>query len=301
MMPWWKQTWIVARHELSDAVRSRRAAVMMVLYVAGAVTSINGFINVLQKLELQIAQTLGVEALSSAGAVTDTLWKSRPFRNMLMSLVGDRSVAMDLLSIPPIALIYGWVAFTFVPMLVMLVTPARVAEEIGSGAVRFVVPRCTRSAWCAGKVAGQSALVILALILSVAGAWTVARLRLPGMDGWAVAQAMMMLAGKTWIYAFAFVGLAVGIAQFHRSPNQATALGFIAWMVLGIVGIMCHFYAGPGIRQIWLVIELIIPQGHRMDLWRMDGAYLLSGCAFLASLGMCYAAVGYAYFSRRDV
>jgi len=296
-----RQIWIVARYELSDAIRSRRAAVTMILYVAGAVASINGFINILQRLENQIAETLGIKAMASAGAVTDALWKSHRFRHMMMELVGDKDIALDLLNVPPVALMYGWLAFMFIPMLVMLTSTGRVAEEIGTGSVRYVAQRCTRLAWCLGKFVGQAGLVVLALVVSVVGAWSVARFRLSGMDGLAVAGAMTVFAGKAWIYSLAFIGLAIGISQFNRSANQATAIGFVAWILMGILELASRFNAGPGIRSIWYGVEMLVPGGHRMDLWRLDPGSLLTASTFLLALGLCYMAVGHMYLARRDL
>lgn len=217
-----KEVAVVARYELADAVRSRRAAVVIVLYMTGAVVAMNGFISILHRLEEQIARTLGISVLESAGAVTDSLWRSVHFRNMIIGLVGDRDIAMDLLDIPPIALMFGWLAFTFTPMLVMLTTSARIADEIGSGSVRYSLQRCSRATWSLGKFAGQAGLVVLALLLSAISAWVVARIRLDIMDSWATAQAFMIFAGKAWIYSFAFIGLATGVSQMSRPANRCT-------------------------------------------------------------------------------
>jgi len=292
---------IVARYELADAVRSKRAAVVMVLYMAGAIVSINGFISVLQRLEEQIARTLKINIMESAGAVTESLWKSVHFRNMIIGLVGDKEIALDLLNIPPVALMYGWLAFTFTPMLIILTTSARIADEIGTGSVRYTVQRCSRSAWPLGKFLGQAGLVVLALALSAISAWSVARIRLSVMDSWATAQAFIIFSGKAWIYSFAFIGLATGVSQLSRSANQATIFGFLVWFTLSMISIAARFNAGTGIRTIWYVIDAALPSGHRLDLWRTDPLSLICASAFVIAMGFCYWAAGYLYFRRRDL
>lgn len=292
---------VVARYELADAVRSRRVAAFLVLYLAGAMLICNGFISVLHTLEDQIAQTLVLPKSASVGAATDALWKSRQFREMITHLVGDRQVALELLSIPPIALIYGWMAFTFTPLLVMLAASGRISEEISSGSARFTLVRTTRSAWCVGKFFGQAMEVILALTLSAVGAWCIARFRLAGADHAQTIQAMIIYAWKVWLYSLPFVGLALGISQTTRSPHLAMTVGFIAWVVVSVLFLIARHYVGDGVRQIWQLVLFIIPRGHQMDLWRLDPAHLFHGAVWLVTLSFSYLFAGHALFSRKDL
>ena len=88
---------IVARYELADAIRTRRVIVLLILYLAGAMLACNGFITVLHKLEAQLVESLSLSPTSSAGAVTEALWKSTPFRRMITRLVGSKQVALGMI------------------------------------------------------------------------------------------------------------------------------------------------------------------------------------------------------------
>ena len=68
-------------------------------------------------LDLGLANSGGTDP---TGSVTATLWKSDAFRRMLTHLIGNRELAESLLSVPPLALYYGWLSFAFAPVLVML-------------------------------------------------------------------------------------------------------------------------------------------------------------------------------------
>ncbi len=291
---------ILTRFELADAIRSRRAAVVLLLYLAAAILSTNAFITALQKLEVQLGEILQTGS-STPGALADALWKSARFRHMISALVGDRTVAESLMSVPPIALLFGFLAFFYTPFFVLLTATPRVAGDVWTGAARFVLFRTSRSAWVLGKVLGQAALVLLALTLSAAGAWCLARFRLEGMDGMAAARGMAIMAGKAWIFSLPFLGLAIGISQSVRSPNTANALGFLAWLGTGVLALTAKHFAGDGLRAGWDLVLMLVPQGHQLDLWRMDFASVASASVFLAALGAAYLAAGFAVFSRRDL
>jgi len=282
-------------------MRSRRAAVILVLYLAGSMLACNGFITVLHRLEQQLAEMLGLSAATSPGAVVEALWQNREFQRMLRHLVGDRETASQLLSVPPMALIYGWLAFTFTPMLVMLGSSSRIAEEVSTGSIRFVMLRTSRLSWCLGKFVGQALMLVVALLLSVIGAWCIARFRLTGLNDATAGAAMLLMAGKAWVYALAFLGLALGLSQLTRHAYLAMALGFLAWIVSSFAGMAARHLSGEGVRQVWDLVGMLIPQGHRIDLWRTDLPHTVSGFVFLLALGLTYLMAGHIFFSRRDL
>jgi ABC-type transport system involved in multi-copper enzyme maturation permease subunit len=296
-----KAVWTVARHELADSVRSWRVIVLILLYFAGSIAATALFITVLQRIERQLVESMGLAAVNNAGSVTATLWKSDAFRRILTDLIGDRQLAESLLAIPPLALFYGWLSFAFAPALVMLGSSSRISEEIWTGSVRFMSFRVSRLHWCLGKFAGQAAQLFLALILSAIGAWIVGRLRMHSFEPLASAQAMLIFSAKAWFYAVAFLGLATGISQMCAAPNLALALGFISLIVVSILSELSKHFAGDGIRRLWDLVNILVPGGHRMDLWWGDAAHMLPALVFLPALGFGYLLIGYLFFSRRDL
>lgn len=291
---------ILTRFELADAVRSRRAAVVLLLYLAAALLSTNAFVSMIQKLEVQLSDLLQL-GTNTPGALADALWKSARFRQMIGSLIGDRDVAQSLMGMPPIALLYGFLAFFYTPFFVLLTATPRVAGDVWSGSARFVLFRTSRAAWVLGKLLGQAALVLLAIALGALGAWCLARFRLEGMDGLAAARGMALMAGKAWIFSLPFLGLALGLSQLVRSPNTANALGFVAWLGTGILAAMAKHFAGDGLRAGWDLVLMLVPQGYQLDLWRLDPASIATATVSLLALGAAYTAAGFAVFSRRDL
>lgn len=291
----------VARHEVADAMRSRRALVLLVLYLVGGIAATLLFVKVLHEVETQVMKTVGLDPAKKAGGVATTLWASHSMREGLIHLSGDEALARQLLAIPPLALFFGWLAFTFTPLLVVLTSSARIAEEVWSGAVRFALFRTTRFAWCLGKFLGQALQLLGVLLLGAAGAWLIGWLRLDTLDAPAAAGWMVVFAIKAWVYALAYLGLALGVSQLCGGPNLAVGLGFLAMTVLAAAGGIAAWAAGDGWRRAWDLVRLLTPGGHRMDLWRADAAHAAPAAVFLLALSLVYFSLGHARFARKDL
>ena len=190
---------VVAGNELADSIRSRRVLVMVFLYLAGSVAATAIFLHVLHGLENQLVEGLGLSSSAKTGGVTSTLWKSSTFRQMLISLIGDKDLAQRLLSIPPLGLFYAWLSFAFAPVLVMLTSATRVSEEISIGSIRYVSFRVSRLQWILGKFAGQSLQLLGALLLSALGAWLTGLCRMHSFEPLETASAMLVFSFKAWI------------------------------------------------------------------------------------------------------
>jgi len=290
----------LTRFEIADSVHSRRAAVVLALYLAAALLGVNAFATALQRLEQQLAELLQTGP-APAGALADSLWKSARFRQMIVALIGDRETALSLFSMPPIALLYGFLSFFYTPFFALLVSTPRVAMEVYTGSCRFVLFRTSRMAWILSKFIGQAVLVLLALALSTAGAWTLARFRLTGMDAFSAAAGIAIMSGKAWLFSLPFVAVGLAISQSLRSPNTAQALGFLAWIGTGALAWLAKRYAGEGIRMAWDVVALLVPQGFQLELWRMEFASFAYAALWLLVLTAAYLMLGFLHFSRQDL
>lgn len=298
-----QSTRIVASHELTDSIRSRRAMVLLILYLAGSVAGTLIFVRVLHGIEGEVVKAIGLDPAKSTGSVTTTLWESSAFRSMVTQLIGNAEVAAELLRIPPVALFYGWLSFAFAPLLVILTASTRITEEVWSGSVRFALFRTSRGSWCLGKFIGQAALLLLALLLSAAGAWLVGFLRTDSFAAIPSALYMASFALKAWVYALTFLGLTTGISQFFSSPNLASAMSFIALIVLSTLGGISSYLAdaNTAVGRIWDLVNRLTPSGHKLDLWRTDPAHVLPAAVFLLAISFAYMLAGQSYFARRDL
>ncbi len=128
--------WRTAISEWGGAIRSRRALVLLLLYLASAVLCMNGTISVLGRMEKELASMLQLPDAGETGVVSASLWKSKPFNRAVRSVVGDSPVLQDISGRHPVELLYAWFVFFCAPILTVLVAGTRISEDIRSGAVR---------------------------------------------------------------------------------------------------------------------------------------------------------------------
>jgi len=297
----WRQTGIVALNEWSDALRSRRAIVVILLYLGAALLTMNSFLSVLLRLENELAELLGLPAAQQPGAVVDALWRSDRFRGLVAGAVRSESLVSELVGHSPVVLAFAGLAFFYTPILVALVAPVRVAEELANGTVRYVTVRASRLSWTLGKFLGQLLLFAVALAASAFGAWLLARYRLAASDAWLQAQGLFVWTFRIGAYGFAFLGLLMGVAHWTRSPSRCTALALMTVFGLSLLSWALERYEGDGIRQLFPLVNQLLPQAYRMGLWRASYAHVGPAALALAALGISYLLLGYAGFRRRDL
>lgn len=297
----WRQIVTIVRQEWLDALHSRRALAVIVLYLLVGVLSMNGFMTLLQRLETELAEVLQLQLPDQPGGLTHALWRSDRFRRMVERAVGSSSLASELMGTSPIALAHAGLAFFYAPLLMALIAPARIAEEIGGGSVRLMLLRTTRLRWSIGKLLGQALLMGLSLALGAVGAWVLACIRMPSADRLALLPAMLVWSMRAGIYAFAFLGLVTGVGQLTRSPARATLLAILAMGAIGILyWVSTRFAAETGWRALLDTVRQLTPQGHRMGMWRRSPSDWLPAAATLIALGLSFHLLGYAVWRRRD-
>ena len=288
----------VALAEWAGAVRSRRALVLLLLYLVAAVMCMYGTISIFSKMETELAQVLQLPEAEQTGVVSKTLWTSKPFRKMTRAVIRNDLVFRDIEGRHPIELVYAWFVFLCAPLLVVLVAGNRVADDLRSGAVRYAIVRCTRTEWSVGKYVGQALMLVCALAASAVGAWIVALCRLS--DAGALLPAMFGWGVRAWIYSLAWLGVALGISHLTRTGSRATALGIFAVAALTALPMILS-WTGARFDLPWLVnFDLVSPVTSKILLWRQDVAPLAEASFRLVLLGIFYLALGNAVFRRRD-
>ena len=292
--------WQVASAECAGAVRSRRALVMLVLYILSAVFCMTGTITMLGKMESELAAVLQLPESGRTGVVSATLWRSRPFQRMVRAALKNDLVYNDIAGRHPAELAYAWFAFMCAPLLAVLVAGNRVADDLKSGAVRYALVRVTRLEWSLGKYAGQVLMVAFALAASAIGAWLVAVFRLSGVGTLELLPAMFGWGFRAWLYALAWLGLALGVSHVTRSGSRATALGMLAVALCAawprLLRLLDWWLGCPWMHR----FDALVPSSAELSLWRRGFVPLFTGGAHLLALGLSYLMLGHAAFARRD-
>ena len=297
-----RRIWHTALWEWSGAIRSRRALVILFLYLASAVLCMNGSISVLGKMEKELAAVLQLPASENTGVVSASLWKSKPFAGIVRSVVGKGPVLDDIFGRHPVELLYAWFAFLCAPLLAVLVCGTRVSDDLRSGAVRYMLVRETRIEWSLGKYVGQTLMIGLAIAAGSLGAIAVAFFRLsPGTAG-GIALAMLGWGLRAWVYSLAWIGLALGLSHLTCSPGRATALGILAICLSAAASPLIAFlHSRFGLNDAVLQLQMLFPGAAEDSLWRFSPTPVATSFFHLLALGLSYLMAGAAVFCRRDV
>jgi len=292
---------LVASFDLMESLRSRKAVVLLLLYVAGSIGAAFTFLEALSSLEDVVADQLHVASTEQAGAMTGTLMKSEQFLDMVTQLVDDRELAETLVSVPAMALFYGWMSLTFAPILVTLTSSDAISTELGTGSVRFALFRTDRLSWAVGKLAGQASLLAIgigsgALAVYLVGATQMAEFDATG-TGWWLAR----MTFRSWLYGFAWLGLTLGVSQLTRSAARARGGSLLALFLASLVNVwLGGRWMGENAPVIGDTLAQLLPQAYRIELWRPELIDRAPALVMCLALGGLYFAAGHAIFSRRD-
>ena len=292
----------VAAMEWAIAVRSRRALVMTLLFVAIAVGVMYLTITSFVAIERELLASLGLSADGAPGSALMTLWKSKPFVRFVEHVSGGSQVFADIRGRHPLLLVYAVFIFHIVPLLTLLVSASRVADDIRSGAARYWLVRVSRTEWSLGKFFGEALMLAAAMGAGALAAWIVMLCRLPVADGAAMLPGILDWTVRAWVYAFAWLGLFLGLSHVVRSGGKATALGILALLGAAAwplaLGNLADGVAGFG----WAShLDALAPGSAWTLLWRRSPAVLAQGVVHLSALAFLYLGLGAAVFRGRDV
>lgn len=292
---------IVAWNEVTDAVRSRRAILWILLYLVSALAATFAFTIILHQIETEVARLAQIGQVNKAGVMTQSLWESNSFRHIVIGLVGDKELAESVIRKPPLALFFGWVSLAFAPFLIVLLASECISSEVASGTARFVLIRTDRFSWVTGKLLGQSVILFFAILSSGLGAYCVGMFRMAHFSYVSTGVSVLGASLKAWVYCLSFLGMSVGVSQLSRKVPLTRILAVLAYLGSGILALVANNQAGPGLRRLWELLYILLPQGHKSNLWIDDLPHLGSSIIFFLALGFLYYVVGYFVFSRRDV
>ena len=291
-----------ALFELAGALRTRRALVLILLYLAASLLGMNGSITALGKMEDQLSDVLKVERVNGkSGVVSAALWKSKHFQKIVRGMVRDTRVYDDIVGKHPAELLYALIVVLSVPLLSVLVSSRRVAEEVRTGSAKYMLLRVTRLEFTLSKYLGQALLMLAGLLIGAVGAWCVAAFRLSGADLPALFPAMLMWSVKAWFLSLAWLGLALGVSHFFKSGAKADAVAILMMLAWYVVPALLKAYANGPVSGRLLVLTRLFPSSVSDMLWRSSFMPVATCAAWLFMIGLFWLSFGHIYFARRDV
>jgi len=296
------RVWRVAATECCASLRNRRAIVMSLLFVAVAALVMYGTIQAFAAMEREVLTTLKLPVSDSPGAVSMTLWKSHSFTRIIEHITGGSLIFADIRGRHPILLAYALFIFQVAPLLTLIVSASRIADDLRAGSARYWLVRVTRTEWSLGMFLGEALMLGVAMATGALAAWSVAAFRMPGMDGVRLLPGLFDWTLRAWVYAFAWLGLFVGISHIARSGGKAMALSILA--ILGASAwpsLLDNFTADEGILSGLGHLDAFVPSAASALMWRRNPAALLQGVTHLVALAFLYLSLGAMLFRRRDV
>ena len=292
----------VAVTECRTSLRNRRALVMTLLFVAVAALVMYWTISAFAAMERELLTTLRLPVSDHPGSVTLTLWKSQSFTRIIEHLTGGSLVFADIKGRHPILLAYALFIFQIAPLLTLVVSASRVADDIRSGTARYWLVRVTRTEWSVGKFIGEAMMLAVSMLVGALAAWAVASCRLPGGDGLRLLPGLLDWTARAWMYAFAWLGLFTGVSHIVKSGGKATALSILAMMGASAWPVaLANFTPEEGALSGLAHLDALVPSGASSLMWRRSPAVVFQGVTHLVALAFLYLSFGAAVFRRRDV
>jgi ABC-type transport system involved in multi-copper enzyme maturation permease subunit len=286
---------LVAVFDLLESLRSRKAVVLLALYMLGSLGASAIFIRTMEtireRLEDDLGQRVGMQQLMESPGMA----------RVAGALAGDPDVARAVVAIPPMALFYGWLAMNFVPLLVLFTSADAIAGDLQSGAVRFSLFRTDRISWATGKLIGQTSLMAVGVVAGAIACWALGVLWLDGMSAASTAYWLLRISGRTIVYSFAYLGMVMCASQLARTPIRAGGLALLFMFSCSIGGgLLKAEPIAARAPRLFGALSKLFPNGHYLGLWHPG--LLASGAAMLGvvSIGLAFFALGFWRFSKRD-
>lgn len=297
-----RRTWRVAVTEWRTSLRNRRALVMTLLFVAVAALVMYGTISAFAAMERELVAALKLPDAGATGSVTMTLWKSPIFSRIVEHMTGGSLVFADIRGRHPILLAYALFIFQIAPLLTLVVSASRVADDLRSGLARYWLVRVSRTEWSLGKFLGEAMMLGVSMLAGALAAWGVAVCRLPAADGLSLLPGLLDWTARAWAYAFAWLGLFTGLSHVVKSGGKAMALSILAMLAATIWPVILTFFVpDEGPLSVLGHLDALVPSAARSQMWRRSPAVLLQGVTHLTALAFLYLSLGAAVFQRRDV
>lgn len=283
---------LVALFDLYESLRTRRAVALLLLYLLGALVASAAFIRGLAAIREQ----LGLQD----AAIAESLVQSEPFLRAIGELVGEAR-ARALVLVPPLALFYGLVALKALPLLVVLTSSDAIAAERASGAARFELFRTDRLSWVLGKLAGQTLLMVVGVLVGAAGAYALGWLQMEGFARLETAWWLLRLSARACCFGFAYLGLAFCASQIARTGSRARWLGLVSLVGLWLAGELLQAPAVVGRFELAAdALRKLLPGTHELALWHPAAGVRLPALIALFAIGLGFVALGFLRFSRQD-
>ena len=287
-----RDIWLVARFELFESLKSTRALVIFILFIVGALFMSEGCV----RAEKNITETV----TENLGSTATVMLSSEEMRvNMYKDLIHDDEIAESLAEQPLVGISFVFLSMMLLPFMIVILTSDTISKELANGSIRFSLFRTSRIKWALGKLFGQTILIEAGVIAAAIAVTLFTMFRLQGFNSTTFVPWITVMCVKLMFYAFAYIGIIVGLSQVTRSANVSRALGFLTLIALYVsFGILTyHSEQGNSLAQ---TLINVIPTHHTGAIWAVDLETQLKGFGAFAAIGLGSFLSFYSVLVMRD-
>ena len=292
-----RDAWLIARFDLRESIRTRRALVLALLYLLVAAISSYIYVRVVGVVEEASAQLGAASGGGQDAAIAVGMARDTGYHGLLYVIAsGDAQIIGHLATYPPMVVVFTWFSLGFLPWLIALTSYDLVAGDLHLRTVRFVALRTSRGGFVVGKLLSQVLLVALIAGLGMLPVLVLGAAYLTHFDLLANLLALLQVWPILALVAFAVLGPVTCASQLVRGPGAARALAILLLFALWIVSVWALVAGDP-----LSLLGFITPFAYKAWFFHPDLLYRL--LAALGCLVLCagYASLGFLVFRRRDL
>ncbi len=227
-----RRLWLVAGFELRDAMRSKLAIIIVVLFAAGSALGSAGFIKSMQGAESAARDLLAEQAGIDPEMIPIEQVRSQAM-TLVFSFVEDEELREVLLGLQPLAIFFGYASLQAVALLVLTLSAGSHAGDIQNGTARFSLFRCNRPTWALGKMLGHSGLLAVGLLVGALVAGLMGLTMQPEFEPRTFTD-LLVAAARTWFYGLTYLAVFSGLSLIAGTPMKARALCLAALIGSGL-------------------------------------------------------------------
>jgi ABC-type transport system involved in multi-copper enzyme maturation permease subunit len=237
---------LIAGFDLRESLRTRRALVLVLLYLLIAASASGIYVRIVSELEQGVAALPDVSGDPEAAAAMAMVQDQGYHLVLLFFAGGDAELANHLATYPAMVLIFAWISLAFLPWFIALTSYDQIAGDLHLRTIRYAALRTTRGAYVLGKLLGQAALVAGVAGLGMLPVVVIGALYLPGFDIARHPLALLSTWPITVVCALGFLGVVALASQLCRTPAPR---GPPRSACCSLVWILSSYQSGDGLAR----------------------------------------------------
>jgi len=290
---------LIAGFELKDALRSRLALIVGLVFSGGSALATWIFIRGLQASEKAARTLIASQSQVAPEQVPMEEIRAQAISGLIEFWTEDEALRQSIGEIEPVAIFFGFAALLMVPFLVLALSAGAHAADIQSGSARFVLFRADRGTWALGKMLGH--LLLLAVGLALAATVTgVLSLLLQEENSPRLFVDLGVGAMRALLYGGAYLAVFSGLTLVAAAPLRARALCLFALLAsaVGHAVTSADWFAEQVPAMTWS--KWLFLGQYKMGLWHEQPLSLGGSLLGLALIGAAGFTLGQLVFMRRD-